>query len=139
MNKITISVICSVLALTACVSTDPLVEYRPVVDYNTTNSKRFEKDLVECRNIALSAETDYRKRQEEQMVANMFTGALVGAVIGASVGDSDYAAMGAVYGAASGASTNDYSYDLVKYGPRRIVDRCMNNRGHQILNDIGRG
>jgi len=48
-------------------------------------------------------------------------------------------AYGAASGMAAGAATNDYSYDLVTYGPRRVVDRCMAERGHTILNDIGRG
>ena len=48
-------------------------------------------------------------------------------------------AYGAASGMAAGAANNDYTQDLVKFGPRRIVDRCMADRGHTILNDIGRG
>ena len=47
-------------------------------------------------------------------------------------------AYGAVTGMASGAANNDYSHDLVKYGPRRVIDRCMADRGHRILSDLGR-
>jgi outer membrane lipoprotein SlyB len=126
--------------LSACVQAEPITEYRPVVDPGRTNAAKFEKDLQACRAIAVRVEADYKKRQEEQMAANMMAGLLVGAIAGAAIGDSgDYIAAGAAYGAAAGAATNDYGYDLVKYGPRRIVDRCMSERGHVILNDIGRG
>lgn len=46
---------------------------------------------------------------------------------------------GAASGMATGAATDDYTDDLVKFGRRRIVDRCMTERGHVILNDPGRG
>ena len=132
------------LAVVGCVPVEPLSEYRPVVDPARTNKVRFERDLEACRVVALQVEADYKKRQQEQMGANIMAGLLVGAIAGAVVGSgSNYqgemAAYGAATGMAAGAATNDYTQDLVKFGPRRIVDRCMNDRGHKILNDIGRG
>lgn len=128
-------------ALSACVPAEPLQEYRPVVDPARTNARKFEADLAACRNIALKLEADYKKRAEEEMAANLMVGLLAGAVLGAAAGgDMNYAAAGAAYGAAAGAAApGDYSRDLVKFGPRRVVDRCMAERGHAILNDVGRG
>jgi len=134
----------AVTMLANCTEMEPLSEYTPVVDHNFSDSKDFERDVQECRSIALRVQDDYRKRQEKQMAANMMAGLIVGAATGAIIGNNtgyqgDYIAAGAATGVASGAAATDYTYDLVKYGPRRIVDRCMANRGHQILNDIGRG
>ena len=134
----------AVLTVACCAELEPLTEYRPVVDPERTNMPRFERDLEACRAVAVQVEADYRQRQQEQMGANIMAGLLVGAITGAVVGSgSDYqgelAAYGAASGMAAGAAANDYSYDLVTYGPRRVVDRCMAERGHTILNDIGRG
>lgn len=131
------------LLLAGC-ATESLVDYKPVVDPKASNTKKFNKDLVECRSIALEVEADYRKRQNSQAMSNMVAGALAGALTGAVVGSGtgyqgDLAAYGAATGVAAGAASNDYSYDIVKYGPRRIIDRCMANRGHLLLNDLGRG
>lgn len=127
------------LLVAGCVQ-EPLSEYRPVVDPGRTNAKKFESDLAACRNVAIKVEADYKKRQEQQLVGNLIAGLIVGAVAGAAIGDSgDAIAYGAAAGAAAGAATNDYTYDLVKFGPRRIVDRCMAERGHKVLNDVGRG
>ena len=139
MKKLSIILI---LATSAC-GLEPLTEYVPIVDPYRVDEKKFTADLGQCRTLALRVEADYRKRQEEQMLQNMAVGLIAGALTGAVVGaGSDYqgelAAYGAVAGASAGANTNDYTYDLVKFGPRRVVDRCMTNRGHELLNDIGR-
>lgn len=130
--------------LAACEPLPPLSEYRPVVDPKARNSHRFESDLVECRNIALKVEADYKKRQSDEFAANMLAGLVVGAVAGAVVGNntgyqSDYIAAGAAAGAAGGVASGDYTHELVTFGPRRVVDRCMTERGHAILNDPGKG
>ena len=132
------------LGITGCVGVEPLTEYRPIVEPERTNMPRYERDLEACRAVAVQVEADYRQRQQEQMGANLMAGLLVGALTGAVVGSgsgyqSELTAYGAVSGMAAGAATNDYSHDLVTFGPRRIVDRCMAERGHAILNDIGRG
>ena len=133
----------SSILLSAC-ATESLVDYSPIVDPKMINQKKFDKDIIECRSIALQVEADYRKRQNEQAMSNMLAGALAGALTGAVVGSgSDYQSelttYGAVSGMAAGAATNDYTRDIVKYGPRRVIDRCMTNRGHALLNDVGRG
>ena len=132
------------LAVSGCAELEPLTEYRPIVDPERTNMPQFERDLEACRAVAVQVEADYSKHQQEQMGANIMTGLLVGAITGAVVGggtnyQGELVAYGAASGMAAGAATNDYTHDLVTYGPRRIVDRCMAERGHAILNDIGRG
>ena len=73
-------------------------------------------------------------------MAGLVVGALTGAVVGSGSNyQSELVAYGAASGMAAGAASNEYTQDLVKFGPRRIVDRCMADRGHKILNDIGRG
>ena len=138
------TVMVAVLVVAGCAELEPLAEYRPVVDMERTNIASFEPDLDACRAIAVQLQEDYRRRQEEQMGRNIMVGLLAGAVTGAVVGSSgnyqgEIAAYGAASGIVAGAAANDYSYDLVKYGPRRVVDRCMTERGHTVLNDIGRG
>ena len=124
------------LGLSGCV--EPLAEYRPVVDPSMSSPAKFEKDLAACRAVATQAETEYKARQEKEMGQNLLAGLLVGAVAGAAVGgNSDWAATGAAYGAASGVAATDT--ELAVGGPRRIIDRCMTQRGHAILNDLGAG
>ena len=145
MKKLTTSMSSlSLVLLVASCGVESLVDYTPVVDTYNTNMTTFNKDLEQCRNIALRVEADYEKRQQEQALSNALAGALAGALTGAIIGSgSDYqgelAGYGAVAGAASGAAANDYTRDLVKFGPRRVVDRCMADRGHKVLNDVGRG
>ena len=134
----------TILTLSACASTDTLVEYSPIVDKQQTDMKKFNKDLVGCKSLALDVQADYKKRQSDQAMSNMIAGAFAGALTGAIVGSgssyqSDLTAYGAAAGATSGAAVNDYTNDLVKFGPRRVIDRCLVNRGHTLLNDIGRG
>jgi len=136
MKKFTSIVIVTTL-LAGCVQ-ESLTDYRPVVDPGRTNAAKFEKDLTACRTVALNAEAAYKKRQSEQMGANILAGILVGAVAGAAIGDSgNYAAAGAAYGAGAGIAATDT--ELAQGGPRRILDRCMTERGHRILNDLGKG
>lgn len=132
------------LTLTACVEPEELIDYRPVVDTYKSNMTDFDTDLSQCRTIALQVEADYKQRQEEEMARNMVAGLIAGVLIGAVAGagsdyQGDYVAAGAMAGAAGGLSEGDYTYDLVTYGPRRVIDRCMADRGYRLLNDIGRG
>ncbi|MGP3726353.1 glycine zipper family protein [Cereibacter sphaeroides] len=144
MRTLTLIAIAAALALAACEPVQKLEDYRPVVDPEKTNAQKYEKDLAACRGIALKLEADYKARQEKELGKQMAIGILTGVVLGAAVGHNtgyqgDYVAAGAVAGAAAGAGSGDYTHDLVTYGPRRVVDRCMSGRGHVILNDIGRG
>lgn len=127
----------SAFSIAGCVQ-ESLVDYRPVVDPSRSSPAKYERDLVECRNIAIQAEAEYKERQEKEMAQNMMAGLIVGAIAGAAIGDNGRsAAAGAAYGTAAGMAATDT--ELAAGGPRRIVDRCMAGRGHAILNDIGKG
>ena len=136
MKKVALAACCA-LSLAGCVQ--PRAEYTPVVDTAYSSPAKFQNDLAACRNLALRVEADYKERQQKEMTGRMIAGLLVGAALGAAVGNHDTAAWGAAYGATAGAATGDYTHDLVTYGPRRVIVRCMAARGHVILNDIGRG
>lgn len=131
------------LAFAGCAGPVPLEEYRPVVDPARTDMSRFERDLAECRQIALRVEADLRRRRDRQRSENIVTGALIGAAVGTAIGSGasdqgDWIAYGAGYGAVAGAAATDRDYgrDRVVYEPRRIVDRCVSDRGHVLLNDV---
>ena len=121
-------------AVSGCVQT--LEEYRPVVDPNARYIGNYDKDLAGCYSIAKRAEADYIKRQEAEMGANLIGGLLAGALVGADVNDSsDWAKTGAVYGGVAGEANTDT--EMAVGSPRRIIDRCMTERGHKIFSDLG--
>ena len=133
-----------ILGAVACDPVAPLTEYTPIVDPGKVSAARFQKDLVECRNLALQVEAEYKAKQEKEATQNLLAGMLVGALVGAAVGNNsgyqhDYITAGALAGASGAVGSGDYTYDLVTFGPRRVVDRCMTGRGYNILSDIGRG
>jgi len=109
-----------------------------VTDPSTSASRRYESDLQACYSIAKKAEAEYQARQEKEMGQKMMAGILIGAIAGAAIGDnSNWAAAGAAQGAAAGMAATDT--ELAVGGPRRIIDRCMTQRGHIVLSDLGRG
>lgn len=137
-------VLIGAMMLIGCQTIDPLEEYRPVTDPKFTDSSKFQSDVTECREIAIELHEEYKKRQTNELITNVLIGAVTGAATGAIIGSGTsnqnaWIAGGTAAGAAAGASNLDYHHDLVKYGPRRVVDRCMANRGHLILNDPGKG
>ena len=132
------------MAVAACEPVQPLQEYRPAVDPAKVKPAKFERDLEECRSIALQVEADYKQRQQKEagqrLVGGLVAGALLGAAVGTrSVTQGDMIATGAATGAVVGAGSGDYGHDMVTYGPRRVVDRCMTGRGYTLLTDFGRG
>lgn len=139
-----VAALVGILALVGCADPEPLYKYSPVVDPAKTSMAKFEHDLNACRAIALKVEADYLKRQRHQLITKMAAGALIGTVIGNVYGNSfghkgEAIALATIYGTALGAYRNDYTYDLVRFGPRRVVDRCIAKRGYKLLNDKGRG
>ena len=130
-----------VAALAACATQEPIYAYRPVVDPGRTDMARFENDLVACRNIAIQLEAEQNQRTSSQRGGNMLAGAVTGAALGALLGtgsgnQGNLIKAGVAAGAVSGAVKND---DPGSMQPRRVVDRCMQQRGHVLLNDPGRG
>ncbi|WP_278922718.1 glycine zipper family protein [Pseudophaeobacter profundi] len=121
-----------------------LATYEPVVDPYSTDMAAFQPDLVQCRGIASAAKAKYEKQASQQAATNLMVGAVSGALVGAAVGtgsanQGNLIATGAAAGAAGGATAGSEYATLVKYGPNRIVDRCLTNRGYKLLNDIGMG
>ncbi|SOC20628.1 hypothetical protein SAMN05877809_1139 [Rhodobacter sp. JA431] len=144
MQRIPVTLfIAATAVLAACEPVQTLAEYRPVVDTARVRPAKYEADLEQCRAIAFKVEAEYKERQQKEMQQNMMVGILVGAVAGAVAGSNsgyqgDYIAAGAATGAMAGATSGDYDHDLVTYGPRRVVDRCMTGRGYNVLTDPGK-
>lgn len=126
------------LGLLAACAQKELADYRPVIDPAQADPVKFETDLAACRSVATQAQAQYKAQEDNLRSANMVGGLVAGAVLGVLIGDSrDGAAIGAAYGTVAGASGSDH--ELIENAPRRIIDRCMENRGYDLLNDFGRG
>lgn len=117
------------LALAACGYQPSLGDYRPVVDSYNTDMAAYEADRGQCVAVAMQAQAEYERQQRLKRESNMTIGLIVGAIAGAAVGGT----LGALEG---GLAETDY--DPVT-SPRKIVDRCMQNRRYEILNDEGKG
>ena len=138
--KIMFTLFASVLA--GCASN--LTDYTPVVDPYNTDMSSFEADLIQCRGIAIQVKVEYEEQASNEALTNLAVGVLVGATTGAIVGSGSqyqgrYTAAGAVSGVAAGATASSEYAQLARFGPNRIVDRCMSNRGYELLNDLGAG
>ena len=126
------------LALAACGYQPSLGDYRPVVDSYNTDMAAYEADISQCVAVAMQAQAEYVRQQRLKRESNMTIGLIVGAIAGAAVGSvSGDAGDGAVVGGTLGALA-ETDYDPVT-SPRKIVDRCMKNRGYEILSDLGKG
>ena len=122
--------------------------YSPVIDIYQYDTLKFNDDISQCRQLAISAQTNYEQQQAEER-AEVVASALIGAIVGAAVGNAldgnndSGTTVGAVYGASIGATTaaeaNDYSRLIAEFGPSAIVDKCMINRGYEILSQPGYG
>ena len=136
-----LTLIAVAIMATACTETSSRLEtYRPVIDTSRTDVAKFESDLIDCRTIASRTEKELADRRKSEVAAGVLTGVLTGAILGNVYGeDSDSTATGAAIGVVLGAGDVDTTDQEVKYGPRRIVDRCLAARGHNILSDTGRG
>ena len=122
--------------------------YSPVIDIYQYDTIQFNTDITQCRQLAITAQEKYDLQQAEErveIVASAVVGAIVGAAVGNALDDNNDSAttVGAVYGAglgaASAAESNDYNRVITKFGPSAIVDKCMENRGYQILSQSGYG
>lgn len=128
--------------LAACGTRPSLVDYRPVVDSYNMNMANYKGDRTQCVNVAMQAQAEYDRREKEQRQSNMTVGFIIGAIAGAAVGSAtgeagDGAIVGATLGTLEGGLA-ETDYDPMT-SPRKTVDRCMQNRGYEILNDEGKG
>ena len=102
----------------------------------------YEADRGQCVSVALQAQAEYERQQKAERQSNMTIGLVIGAIAGAAVGSvtgdaGDGAVVGATMGALEGGLA-ETDYDPVT-SPRKIADRCMKNRGYDILSDMGKG
>lgn len=118
-----------------------LAEYEPVIDTFSVDMSSYKNDLVQCRSVASAAKVKYDQAAAKALTTNILVGAIAGAVVGSAVGsgNGDLTRYGAATGMAAGAGSAANEQIIAKYGPNKIVDRCMANRGYPILNDIGAG
>lgn len=118
-----------------------LESYRPAVDPAKTDMAKFDADLAECVAIAKQVQDDYQEARSQELAVNILSGMVAGAIVGNAFGDGSHrdVAAGIAAGAAGGAASGDYTYDLIHFGPQRVVDRCMEGRGYNVLSDPGRG
>jgi outer membrane lipoprotein SlyB len=128
------------LGLTAC-SPPSIAEYEPVIDQFSTDMSSYDNDIVQCRSVASAAKVEYDQAASKAVLTNVLVGAVAGAVVGSAVGSGsgDLTRYGAASGMAAGAASTTDLQLIAKYGPNKIIDRCMANRGYPILNDIGAG
>jgi len=137
-----VSAIAVTLGVAGCGYQPSLSDYRPVVDSYTTDMAAYETDRGQCVSVALQAQAEYERQQREKRESNMTIGLIVGAIAGVAIGSaSGDAGDGAIVGGTMGALEGglaETEYDPVT-SPRKIVDRCMKNRGYEILSDMGKG
>ena len=123
---VTGTIFVAALSMLAAYGTQPsLVDYRPVVDSYNTNMATYEGDRTQCVNVAMQVQAEYDRREKEQRQSNLTVGFIIGAIVGATLGTLE-----------GGLAETDYD---PMTSPRKIVDRCMQNRGYEILNDEGKG
>lgn len=128
-------------AILACAPMPTLDNYRPAVDPAKTNMAQFDADLADCVALAKKVQDDYQAAREQELAVNVLSGIVAGAIVGNAFGDGSHrdVAAGMAAGAVGGAASTDYTSDLIKFGPQRVVDRCMEGRGYNVLSDPGRG
>ena len=93
----------------------------------------YEGDRTQCVNVAAQVQAEHDRREKEQRQSNMTVGYIIGAIADAAVGsatgeDGDGAIVGATLGTLEGGLA-ETDYDPMTC-PRKIVDRCMQNRGY---------
>jgi uncharacterized protein YcfJ len=148
---IKVFIVCTSFFLAGCGGSSQRLDlgtYSPVIDVYQYDTAQFNTDISQCRQLAITAQARYDTQQSEEQ-AEILASALVGAIVGAAVGnaldgnDDSATTVGAVYGAGIGAATaadaNDYDRLITKFGPTAIVDKCMANRGYNILSQTGYG
>jgi len=136
MKKIVPFAVLSLFIVLAC-AVAPLETYEPVVDHYSVDPVQYSRDIAECQSVAAQAMAQAIQRRDAEMAPNILTGLLIGAAISNASGigsetRKDSTKQGAVFGALAGVAESD---EDVKLGPRRIMDRCIANRGYALLND----
>lgn len=110
----------SLLALTACTTTDEII-----IDEKGVNMPAYRQDLAECQRYATSVKTG------EKTTKGAASGAVVGGLIGAITSGASGAAQGAGVGAVGGGARGANEGDQTEV---QVVKRCLSGRGYRVLN-----
>ena len=148
MKKLTISIVAGYFCA-ACVATPDinLADYAPVIDTYKVDQAKYQTDIEQCRSLGVAAYAKYKtQRDKEKSARNKATivGVLAGGAIGAAIGDSggrerSTATVGALYGASIARTDVDITRTIQKFGPTKIIDQCMTDRGYKIISATGYG
>ncbi|HEB78083.1 MAG TPA: hypothetical protein ENI90_06130 [Methylothermaceae bacterium] len=107
--------------------------WSPTVDpYGDPNAYRIQQDRAECMQLARQAAGDLATESVSGALVGGAVGAATGAVIGALTGAPG---RGAAWGAAVGGMGSGIARGLTadqRY--QRAYIRCMQGRGHRVLN-----
>ena len=155
MKKTAVLILGAAVILGACQTTNTinLATYAPVIDTYQVDQAQYNIDLTQCRELGQRAQIAYnaqREKEQEQAFKSALIGAVAGAAIGrvasnnsSSLSSGRATTAGALYGGAIGGAIGadgvDYSRTIAKFGPTRVVDDCMTNRGYEILSIRGFG
>ncbi|UCE87570.1 MAG: hypothetical protein JSU66_07605 [Deltaproteobacteria bacterium] len=107
-------------------------QWTPTVDrYGSSREQYLERDLEECRELALKSSGHAPEEAARGAVAGGLIGAAVGVAIGAAFGSPGRgAAVGGAVGAA-GRGTEKAEQSERQF--KRAYINCMRNRGHRVI------
>ena len=88
----------------------------------------YEADRGQCVAVTMQAQAVYERHQLLRQESTINIGLIVGAIASAEVGGTLDALTGALV---------DDDYDPVA-STSKIIDRCVKNRGHEILSDLSK-
>ncbi len=113
-------IVVSVLAVTACTTTDEII-----IDERSVDMTVYRQDLAECRAYASQVKTG--EKTAKGAASGAVVGGLTGAIFGGTSGAATGAGVGAVGGGVKGADEGERTeVDVVK--------RCLSGRGYHLLN-----
>ena len=118
--KYPVAIICILLPLAACTTTDEII-----IDEKGVDMSRYQQDLGECRGYATQVKTG--EKAARGAVSGAVVGGAVGAVLDGSEGAGRGAGVGAITGGAKGASRGEKE-------EVQVVKRCLRGRGYRVLN-----
>jgi outer membrane lipoprotein SlyB len=129
MTKIVLALAGGVAMLSGCVSQ---ATWTPTVDtYGSSRAQFVNRDMQECRELAMQASGDSTRKAATGTVAGGLIGAAAGAAIGAMAGSPG---MGAAAGAAAGGiGTGAVRGIRSNQRFQSVFEQCMRNRGHSVL------
>ena len=105
------------------------------------DATQLNTEITQCRQLGITAQEKYDLQQTEER-AEIFALAVVGAAIWNALDCNNYSwsSLRRMIGRAFATEANDHNRVITKFGPIAIiVDKCMENRGYQILSQSGYG